>query len=587
MPDYNNLKNALQEMLDNKKSKTAEEEAMRLKRNDEDRQGLLSSIGKDLGAAFQPYMDELKNSSKTSAEEMSRIIAESVKIDAPAFDTAGLHQTIHEAMSSVKMPKSDVIVNFDSSKIRMPSVVMPKEMDIKGWVSLMGVDLEHPLPVQLRDADGRPVNLNNLSQGISGGAAHIVKVSGLGVSSFAEILNPDGRVKVEMPAGSSGLSDIELRASHIDVLQMSGSIDSVYVTGLDTTVALYNADNRLRVSLETGGSGLTDAELRLSHLDVLQLSGSIDSVYVTGFGATVGANILDSSGIAYSGSNPIPVTITSGGTATSASALVDSTGEQYSGSNPVPVTMVTGVSASVNATIVDCAGNYRDTFPISGTVVVSDVTASVKTALIDSSGIQYSGSNPIPTTILSTVTLDTIQVSGSSYSVNVINPVDQGDVATALRIVHAGNAGASVTTSGISRQANPTAVADGSEVKLSADDLGRQLTRPIQVRDLIQTAYATLTTGSETTLRAAVAGAYLDLIYVMGANNSDVAVTVDIRPVTAGNIIMTLQLPANGTAGISCPVPLPQSEQGNDWTADMGDITGTTVYLSALFSQEV
>lgn len=75
----------------------------------------------------------------------------------------------------------------------------------------------------------------------------------------------------------------------------------------------------------------------------------------------------------------------------------------------------------------------------------------------------------------------------------------------------------------------------------------------------------------------------------MGSNNSDAAVTVDIRPVTAGNVVMTLGIPAYGTAGVACPVPYPQStsDTGNNWTADMGDITGTTVYVSGLFTKEV
>ena len=78
----------------------------------------------------------------------------------------------------------------------------------------------------------------------------------------------------------------------------------------------------------------------------------------------------------------------------------------------------------------------------------------------------------------------------------------------------------------------------------------------------------------------------------MGANNSDVAVTVDIRPVTAGNIIMTLQVPANGTAGIATPVPLPQSasDTGNAWTVDNtsgSDLSNTSISISALFSKEI
>jgi hypothetical protein len=126
-------------------------------------------------------------------------------------------------------------------------------------------------------------------------------------------------------------------------------------------------------------------------------------------------------------------------------------------------------------------------------------------------------------------------------------------------------------------------------VKPTFDDLGRQTFRPVQVRDLIVTAYVSLTNGTETTLLAASVGSFHDLIYILGANNSDAAVTVDIRPVTAGNVVMSIQIPANGTAGVATPVPYPQSasDTGNNWTADMGDITGTTVYLSALFTREV
>jgi hypothetical protein len=111
--------------------------------------------------------------------------------------------------------------------------------------------------------------------------------------------------------------------------------------------------------------------------------------------------------------------------------------------------------------------------------------------------------------------------------------------------------------------------------------------RPINVRGSLATAYVSLTTGTETTLLAGTAGEYRDLIYLMGANNSDAAVSVDIRDVAAGNIQTSVRIPANGTAGVSLPVPIPQSETGNNWTVDMGDITGTVVTLSALFSKEV
>jgi hypothetical protein len=107
---------------------------------------------------------------------------------------------------------------------------------------------------------------------------------------------------------------------------------------------------------------------------------------------------------------------------------------------------------------------------------------------------------------------------------------------------------------------------------------------------LIATAYVSLTTGTETTLLAAVAGKYNDLIYVLASNNSTVAVGIDLRAVTAGNILLHLEIPANSTTGLSLPVPMfgaSADASGNNWTADMADVTGTTVYVSALFSQEL
>jgi len=156
-----------------------------------------------------------------------------------------------------------------------------------------------------------------------------------------------------------------------------------------------------------------------------------------------------------------------------------------------------------------------------------------------------------------------------------------------LRTILATDAIASVQTKFTARQTNPTAVADAASALGASDDLGRQITRPVQARDLILTAYTTLSTGTEATLLTAAAATYADLIYIMGANESSAAVQVDIRAVSAGNIVMTLEIPANSTAGVALPVPFPQDATGNAWTVDMADITGTTVAISALFSKEV
>ncbi|OGM12445.1 hypothetical protein A2V80_03510 [Candidatus Woesebacteria bacterium RBG_16_39_8b] len=496
-----------------RQAKEALQEAINQKKLTAD---LLKNLGPAVIDALRPTLEALSQNTKLSKEELLQAISQ-IKIDVPKADVP--QAQVEVRIPEIKVPEPKVTVNISDIKvpeippIKIPPIKVPKpevtvnvapakipklewpedKMPIEGWVRLMGYDYKNPVPVQLWDGKGNPVTLfENLTQLISsgGGAAKIVKVSGFGASAFAEITNPDGRVKVELPTGSSGLTDTELRASSIDVQQASGASWSVSVNdAFRTTVAsaLINSDNRLRVSVETGGSGLTDAELRAAHLDVLQLSGSIDSVYVTDFGASVAASIIDSTGVQYSGSNPLPVT-------------------------------------------------------------------------------------------------GTVSISGALTSAVAVGP-------TAADVADDGNA--PIQIGGVARQANPTAVAANDVVKATFDVLGRQLIRPVQVRDLIATAYVSLATGAafgtETTLLTAVVGSMFDLIYVMGSNDSDAAVTCDIRGVTAGNVLLSLRIPANGTAGVSLPVPLPQttSDTGNVWTVDLDDVTGTNVKISELFSREV
>ena len=570
--DYSNLKRMLKGLVDEKRQQKIDEESTRKTKNDEDRNHLLGSVVKDLQESLKPVIADLAKNSRVTAAELKEAIKEAIQVNIPEINIPEIN--IPEIrMPEIKMPA----VNIPA--IRIPDIKMPDEMNIKGWVNLMGYDkgfLDNPLPVQLRDADGKPVNLsmmtNVMTGGGGGGKSDFFTIKGFSQSAYSELMNADGRLRVSLETGGSGLTDNELRAAHLDVLQMSGSVDSVYVLGaFGSTIAdgVFNADNRIRVSVETGGSGLTDAELRASRIPVEQVSGAIWSVYVSG-SVNTAVTILNGDGV-YRDTFPVSGTVAvSGITNSVAASLVDSSGVQYSGSNPVPVTgavTVLGAISSTGAYLLDGDGNYRNTMPISGTVAVSGITNSVAASIIDSSGLQYSGSNPFP-----------VSVSGSISSVVAVGAV----VADGID-----DGSAPVQTGAIARTANPTAVSGGDVVKLTADDLGRQVMRPVQVRDLIATAYATLSNGTETTLLSASAGVYHDLIYVMGANNSDVAVTVDVRGVTAGNVVMTLQVPANGTAGIACPVPLPQAETGNNWTADMGDITGTSVYLTALFSKEI
>ena len=184
-------------------------------------------------------------------------------------------------------------------------------------------------------------------------------------------------------------------------------------------------------------------------------------------------------------------------------------------------------------------------------------------------------------------TLIVNQVSGANWSVSVSGSLSSV-VATGPTVADSADDGsAPLQIGGVTRTANPTPTAANDIVKSTFDDVGRQLIRPIQVRDLIATAYVSVTNGTETTLRAAVAGAYLDCVSLIASNNSSAAVSLDIRCTTAGNVIHTLRIPADSSAGWVPQVPWPQDATGNNWTIDGPDETGRTITVSALFSQEV
>ena len=415
-------------------------------------QDLLNNLGPAIIDTLKPVLEEIARNSKLTKEDIMQAIS-SIRIEAPAvpkaqvdvtippinipdviikndpiiipdIKTDGIINAITKAFAKLKQP--DVNVNIPEIKIP-PYPSLPEYKPFDGQMTLKGVDAKYPLPVMMMGGDGKPFQFTSGAGG--GGKADFFTIKGIQESAWGSLMNPDGRIKVEMPTGSSGLSDAELRASSVPVEQVSGSMWSTAVIdifGSTAVASVFNADNRIRVSVETGGlgltdselrassipveqisgsiwstyvtgalnsilagyespdnrirvelptgsSGLTDTELRASHLDVIQVSGAIDSVnvltmpavVVTSITNTIAANTVDSSGIAFSGSNPFPitgnigtVTTVTGVTNSIASSLIDSSGIAYSGSNPVPVT---------------------------GTVVVSDVTDSTKSALIDSS----------------------------------------------------------------------------------------------------------------------------------------------------------------------------------------------------------
>lgn len=650
-----------------RQAKAALDKALEIRRNND---ALIANLGPAMMQMFAPFFSDLKAQLMRGMKlDVQPNVTVTPQINIPPIQVPEAKVTV--TMPEIKIPEPKVTVNVPP--IKVPDIMMPDQMEIRGWIGLMGYDkglLSNPLPVQIRDARGNPVDFSNMGGGAvavgQGGGVHIVKISGFGDSAFGNILTPDGRLRVATDSSASaGLTDAELRAAHLDVQQVSGSTDSVnivssvtldvrqvsgsinsvFITGAAASVyaEIMNPDGRVKVELPTGSTGLTDAELRASRLDVIQVSGSNWSVSVTDIFGSTAANIVNPDG-------RLKVELPTGSSGLTDAELRASRLDviQVSGSNwSVSVSDIFGSTAAnvinpdgrIKVELPSGASGLTDTelrasaVPVaqvsgaSWSVAVSGYSSSVFATPATPDGVPYNSDNPQPVTIPSTLRID--QLSGAVFSVNNVGPVGQGDEASALRVVHAGNSALSASASIVSpiaqgdeatairvvqagnsissvsvtntvtitgalsssasvltRQTNPAAVA-ADFVPLAADDLGRQLVRPIQVRDLIKTAYATATNGTETTLLAGTASAFNDLIYLMGANNSDAAVSVDIRCCTGGPVVTTLQIPAYGTVGFTLPVPIPQYEVACAWTFDGPDETGRTIAITALFSQEV
>jgi hypothetical protein len=140
------------------------------------------------------------------------------------------------------------------------------------------------------------------------------------------------------------------------------------------------------------------------------------------------------------------------------------------------------------------------------------------------------------------------------------------------------------STVAVARTTNPTALADGTFTPLSSDDLGRLLTIPYQVRDLISTGVATLTRVTETTIISGVASTLLDLVYVSGSNTSSVAHKVILK--YGGVDIDTMVIPATNTITKSYQIPIPMSEVAQAISAQVvetsGEISDSPVSITAI-----
>lgn len=534
--------------------------------------GLLSAIQEEQTKALQPVLETMAKNLSDRATEMfkeqvAQIKVESPKVEIPEmkFDTESIAQALREAVSGVNITVPEAKINIPAPIVNVPETKIPEYPQFPEDFALRGVDNLNPIPVKLMGEGGKPFSFP-VSQGASGGKSDFFTIKGYSQSAFSELTNADGRLRVSVETGGSGLTDAELRFTAVPVSQVSGANWSVSVTDIfaSTGADVINPDGRIKVELPTGSSSLTDTELRASAVPVSQVSGANWSVNVAGFTSSVAV-----------------VSINPDGTVA-----------------PLPVALSEKLDAVNDSITIYAASDFNASVNVVSTVGLTDTQLRASHIDVD----QLSGSTWSTSIVSQGVTLDVRQVSGASNSVTILaGSAAIGSVtvngATNSVIVQGGTLHgvadpgfAPIKIAGVVMTANPTAEVGGDVSNFRTDDIGRQLTRPVQVRDLIVTAYATTTTGAETTLLAASAGSFHDLIMLTATNGSTAAVTVDIRCTTAGNIVHTMVLPAStGPIGFAPSVPWPQDATGNNWTVDVrgSDISGTNVYFTGLFSREV
>jgi len=91
-------------------------------------------------------------------------------------------------------------------------------------------------------------------------------------------------------------------------------------------------------------------------------------------------------------------------------------------------------------------------------------------------------------------------------------------------------------------------------------------------------------TAAETTLLAAVASTYLDLVAVIAINTSATAVRVDFRDDTGGSVVFALQIPAGETRGfVLDDEPIEQAASNKNWTAQCAaTVTDVRIFAMAV-----
>ena len=531
----------------------------------------LDSLGPAIVRLLQPTLDKVALSIQSVGTQLNQAIsqmkvevhADQPQVNIPEVDLSGLEQSMSDLAEGVTRAANKRI---PAPRVSMPTKALTNEIrGVKKATEALSKQQEafdrdivipeytntKPMPVMMFNALGKPW------EPLTGAR-----------SAISQMLRNESNL---IAGFGSGTSETALR-----VVNATDIATSVSVSGFTASVEVHAATPDGDSAMDEGYDAIQASIVRVTDFvqsvkvasqdagyEVKQVSGFTDSVNVVdAFGSTGVSGV-------FNADNRLNVELP----ATTLTAVTDITNSVRVSTLPETLqAQLDAIQTSVQTIDNVVAGSEAQVDVVSGTLTtvtaVTDITNSVRVSTLPET-IQTQLDAIQSATEQDNKAFEVRQTSGFTDSVFVTGFADSATVHEVM------------TT-------NKTAKADGADIRPKADDLGRQLTRPIQVRDLIATAYVSIANGTETTLLAAAAGVYHDCIMITATNNSSVATQLDIRAVTAGNIVHTMYLPATtGPVGWAPAVPWPQDATGNNWTIDMPDQTGTTVYVSALFSKEV
>lgn len=291
MPDYNKLKDLLRGPLDEKR-REAEESRTVKNDEDRTRilEGIGKDVAETLGASLAPVIMELARNSKLSAEDIKEAFkGATISIPPIEFPKPVVNVNVPEVkvppikippikvtVPDIKVPEQRVIFpsafKIDHDRMSPVPVILTTGKGEPYSISQFGASGGKPLK-QYQEADTASLLQGLAMLGEAAGDTLLPLQLGTGVADRAlrVVHATDVAFSASFAAGTL-----------VQTLQLSGATDSVYVTGAaDSTFAvILNPDGRVKVELPTGVTGLTDIELRAAHLDVQQVSGSVDSINV-------------------------------------------------------------------------------------------------------------------------------------------------------------------------------------------------------------------------------------------------------------------------------------------------------------------